>query len=64
MATKSEPNDIAEALLANAARLQTEFWDAIGDLEKELGIEIDSSNDLQGVTVEDLLEETEDESDD
>jgi hypothetical protein len=45
-----------EGLLARAARLQTEFWDAIGDLEAELGIEIDGSEDLAGATVEDLKE--------
>lgn len=60
MATPSN-HELAESLLDKAARLQTEFWEAIGDLEKELDIEIDSASDLQGMTVEGLLEEAENE---
>lgn len=51
-----ERSNTPEGLLARAARLQTEFWDALCELEAELGIEIDGTSDLEGMTVEDLRE--------
>jgi hypothetical protein len=59
-----EKSGTPEGLLARAARLQTEFWDALGDLEAALDIEIESTRDLTGYTVEDLLESDDDDEDD
>jgi hypothetical protein len=48
----------AEDLLAAAAQLQAEFWDALLELEGALGsIEIDGNRDLSEATVDELLEE-------
>jgi hypothetical protein len=49
----------AERLLDKAARLQAEFWDALGELEGELGVDIDGTQELALVTVDDLLPEGE-----
>lgn len=46
-----------EALLEKALRLQHDFWDALGELETALGIELESTEDLAGHTVETLTEE-------
>lgn len=51
-----EKSGTPEGLLAKAARLQTEFWDALGALEAELGFDVDGTQELEGVTVEDLRE--------
>jgi hypothetical protein len=51
-----EHSGTPEGMLAKAARLQTEFWDAVRELEMELDIEIDSTCDLEGMTIEDLKE--------
>lgn len=47
----------AEELLEAAKLAQHAFWDALGELEAELDIEIDSNNDLADIDVETLLEE-------
>ncbi len=44
-----------ETLILLRARLaQTCFWKAVSDLERHLGFEIDSSQDLEDVSIEDL----------
>jgi hypothetical protein len=43
-----------EAMLENVMQLQHAFWDALGELEDELGVEIESTDDLAGMTVADL----------
>lgn len=45
----------AEQLLGEAQSYQTAFWESLSRLEKSLGIEIDSSADLEGWTIDDLL---------
>lgn len=53
-----------EQLLERAAKLQIEFWSAIGELEGALKMEIDSTRDLDGLSIADLEncdEEDEDE---
>jgi hypothetical protein len=47
------------ALLA-AQEAQTTYWDALLALEKALGVEVDGTQDLFGVTVEYLLEAEQD----
>jgi hypothetical protein len=47
----------AEELLEAARCLQHSFWDALGGLEAELDIEIDGTQDLDGLTVDDLKAE-------
>lgn len=42
-------------LLDRARALQAAFWDVLGDLERVLGIDIDSTCDLEGMTIEDLI---------
>jgi hypothetical protein len=52
----------AEELLAAATQLQAAFWDALSELEGALdGIEIDGTRDLSETTVDELMEEAEDE---
>jgi hypothetical protein len=54
----------AEELLATATQLQGMFWDALSDLESALdGIEIDGTRDLSETTIDALMEEAEDGSD-
>ena len=40
-----------EALLTAAQEAQTAFWDALHELEEATGLEIDSTQDLQGWTL-------------
>jgi hypothetical protein len=47
----------ADQLLEAAKLAQHAFWDALSELEAELDIEIDSTNDLADIDVEMLLEE-------
>jgi hypothetical protein len=53
--------DRAEAnrLLAMAVESQTRFWEDVGDLEKFLGVDIDSTLDLRDQTILSLLENAE-----
>jgi hypothetical protein len=43
-----------QRLLERAAALQTKFWDLIGELEAELEVDIDGTEDLSGLRIEDL----------
>ncbi len=45
----------AERALARAQAAQAEFWDALSSLESALECDVDGTNDLDGVTVDDLL---------
>jgi hypothetical protein len=45
-----------EALLAEALQLQHDLWDKLRELEEALDIEIDANTDLEGQTIESLLE--------
>lgn len=45
----------ADFLLREAQDEQTRFWDTLGDLEGILGIEIESTQDLETMTVDGLL---------
>ena len=45
-----------QELLDEAARLQHEFWDALGELEDEIGFEITGDDELSGMTVDQLLD--------
>lgn len=48
----------AESLLLQAQLAQTAFWDAMLELETALGgIEIDDSQDLEGKTIDDLIDD-------
>jgi hypothetical protein len=51
---ETHPQTGAEILLAKAQELQTQFWDVLKELEDETGLEIDSTQDLQGWTVSSL----------
>lgn len=44
----------AEALLRKAQEQQTAFWDTLATLEHLLGVDIESTNDLEGCSVDDL----------
>ena len=47
----------AEEVLAKVQVAQTEFWDALSELETALEIDdLDSSRDYEGVTIDDLLD--------
>lgn len=46
-----EPITPAEILLARAQALQDEFWSVLQELEDATGLEIDSTQDLQGWTI-------------
>ena len=46
----------AEQLLENAAQAQSDYWDALLELETALDIEIDDGQDLSGLDVETLIE--------
>lgn len=51
---------IAQMLLDRAAQKQSEYWEALSELEAEMGIEIDGTEDLEGMdldTLEELGEE-------
>ena len=52
----TDTRSAAEQLLDKAAQQQTDFWETLSQLEAELGIEIESTSDLQGMTVDDLRE--------
>jgi hypothetical protein len=49
-----EQRSRGELLRAEAAELQRKFWDALGRLEELIGVEVDSSYDLEDCSVEDL----------
>ena len=53
-AKKATKREMREAMLENVMQLQHAFWDALGELEDELGVEIESTDDLAGMTVADL----------
>jgi hypothetical protein len=60
------PIDKAKAaeLLAAATQLQAAFWDALSDLEGALdGIELDGTRDLSETTLDELMEEAEEDGD-
>jgi hypothetical protein len=59
-----EKSGTPEGLLAKAARLQTEFWEALSALEAELGCDVDGTQELEGMTVEDLRDGDKDEDED
>ena len=46
----------ADTLLATAAELQWKFWNAVTDLERLVRADIDSTQDLDGMTLEEVLE--------
>lgn len=48
----------AEKLLQRASALQTEFWEALSELEKALDVEIDGTRDLCECSIEDLATES------
>jgi hypothetical protein len=51
---------IAQMLLDRATQKQSEYWEALAELEAEMGIEIDGTQDLEGIdlgTLEELGEE-------
>lgn len=49
-------NTKAERLLEKVQEAQTAYWDALSELESELGCDIESTTDLGGYTVTDLIE--------
>jgi hypothetical protein len=54
-----------EGALYRAAQAQSAFWEALSELEGELGFDVDDARDLEGLTVEDLkAEQDEDEDED
>jgi hypothetical protein len=52
-----EMEDPTGYLLAKATHLQAEFWRALAALETKLGIKIDGTQELAGMTTEDLKEQ-------
>lgn len=54
--------ETAERLLGIAAASQSEFWEELSELEAELGCEVDGTRDLSDLTIDDLLEAGEDDS--
>ena len=56
-----EMENPAEYLLARAARLQTEFWEALSALEDEIDCHVDANQDLESATLEYLKEGQDDE---
>lgn len=54
MRGRDETQEIDE-LLSAARDAQTEFWNALADLEGALGCEVDGTQDLELVTVESLI---------
>ena len=46
----------AECLLEATRVAQAEFWNSLSDLESYLGIEIESTIDLRGANIEDLID--------
>ena len=50
----------AEALLQIAQETQDAFWDALSDLEAELGVDVSGDIDLSLATIDWLLEHAED----
>lgn len=45
-----------EELLEKVQETQSNFWEALGDLENALGIEIDGTQDFEQMTLEDIKE--------
>ena len=56
MAKQVVLNEEAEELLGEVAELQTAFWTKLYELEELLVIEIDGTQDLDGMTVAELLD--------
>lgn len=54
-----EPED-AQAILDRVADLQTQYWDALSELEAAVGFDVDSGQELAGRTVEELKHEGDD----
>lgn len=52
----STPEEMQVALDA-AKEAQTAYWDALRDLETELGCDLDDVGDLSGYTVQDLIQQ-------
>lgn len=50
--------------LERAQTAQDAFWDALGELEAGLQMEVDGTCDLSGLTIEDLLDSDEGEAED
>jgi hypothetical protein len=46
----------AGALLVSACEAQHAYWDALRDLEGELGVDIDDIGDMEGLTVKDVID--------
>ena len=56
MPSKPTVRNRREALLAAAQEAQEAFWNALYELEAELKLDIESTDDLAGLTIEDLRE--------
>ena len=50
----------AEEILSRVQVAQTKFWDALNELEAAIGHDLDSVRDFAEMTLDDLLEEEED----
>jgi hypothetical protein len=49
-------NTNAQELLSECSELQSRFWEVLSKLEEALGVDIDSTCDLENQTVDSLLE--------
>jgi len=47
----------AQKQLDLCAQFQHTYWDSLSDLERLLGFDVDGNQDLEGMTVKDLLEQ-------
>lgn len=54
--TKEEKREIKKSLV-RAQRAQTKYWEALQDLEAELGVDMDDVGDLENYDVDTLIEE-------
>lgn len=57
--SNTETDEEAERLLEQVQTAQDAYWDALGELETHLGIELDGTRDYRGLSVDDLTEESE-----
>jgi hypothetical protein len=48
--------ETANRLLVEAAQLQIHFWDKLNELEAEIGCDVDSTQELNSVDVDTLIE--------
>jgi hypothetical protein len=55
-ASGTDDGQKAARLLDEARELQTAYWNKVSELEEELSISVDSTQDLRGMTVDDLIE--------